>query len=144
MSRAEQSPDLTVIVPCYREGPTLPESLARLTGWLQRRGIAWELLLIDDASPDDTRALVDAFVAAHPELPLRTAHHAVNTGRSTSIRCGVTPAARSFAMPSSNTFSHASYVTSRLAPSGAVSRSWVQVEREYHATPTMVVILVAP
>ncbi len=86
---ALESPELTVIVPCYREGPTLPESLRRLTSWLARRGLSWELLLIDDASPDDTRALIDAFVAAHPELPLRTAHHAANTGRGGVVADGL-------------------------------------------------------
>ena len=85
----EPAPDLTVIVPCYREGPTLPESLRRVTDWLERRGLPWELLLIDDASPDGTRALADAFVAAHPELPLRTAHHAVNTGRGGAVADGL-------------------------------------------------------
>jgi glycosyltransferase involved in cell wall biosynthesis len=86
---SEQPPDLTVVVPCYREGPTLTESLARLTAWLQRRGLRWELLLIDDASPDGTRALADGFVAAHPELPLRTAHHAANTGRGGAVADGL-------------------------------------------------------
>lgn len=89
MSGSEGAPELSVIVPCYNEGPTLEDSLQRLVAWLQHHGAAWEAIFIDDKSRDDSRAVVDRFVEAHPELPLRTAHHETNTGRGGAVIDGL-------------------------------------------------------
>lgn len=89
MSGSEGAPELSVIVPCFNEGPTLEASLQRLVGWLSRQRLDWEMILIDDASRDDSRASVDRFVATHPELPLRTAHHERNTGRGGAVIDGL-------------------------------------------------------
>ena len=91
-SGALDAPWLSVIVPLYDEGPTLEASLQRLLAWLQRSGHSWELLLIDDASRDATRATADDFVARHPQLPLRCAHHPRNTGRGRVVRDGLAAA----------------------------------------------------
>ena len=50
-------PDLTVIVPAYREAKNLPHVCDRLLEAFADQPIAPEILLIDDASPDDTRAI---------------------------------------------------------------------------------------
>jgi glycosyltransferase involved in cell wall biosynthesis len=89
MSGSEDAPELSVIVPCYNEGPTLQASLQRLVDWLSQRALSWELILIDDKSRDDSRGVADRFVADHPDLPLRTAHHEVNTGRGGAVIDGL-------------------------------------------------------
>ncbi|MHC4845994.1 MAG: glycosyltransferase [Planctomycetota bacterium] len=89
MSGSEGTPELSVIVPCYNEGPTLGDSLQRLVAWLTQHGTTWEVIFIDDTSRDDSRAVVDRFVAAHPDLPLRTAHHETNTGRGGAVIDGL-------------------------------------------------------
>ena len=89
--------DLTVIVPLYDEGPTLRASLDRLSAWLAGCGRRWEAILVDDGSRDDSRAVADAFVEAHPELPLRCAHHAHNTGRGGAVLDGLALARGTYA-----------------------------------------------
>ena len=90
-------PELTVIVPLYDEGPTLDASLARLVAWLAASGRRWEAILVDDGSRDASRAVADAFVAAHPGLPLRCAHHARNTGRGGAVLDGLALARGAYA-----------------------------------------------
>jgi dolichol-phosphate mannosyltransferase len=50
-------PDLSVIVPAYREAENLPLVCARLLEAFEGQPIVPEVLLVDDASPDDTYAV---------------------------------------------------------------------------------------
>src|SRR6185436_8398872 len=47
-------PELSVIVPAYREAQNLPMVCERLLAALDPAGFSYEVLLVDDASPDDT------------------------------------------------------------------------------------------
>jgi glycosyltransferase involved in cell wall biosynthesis len=47
-------PVLSVVVPCLNEGAHLERSLATLAGVLDALGLAYELVLVDDGSTDDT------------------------------------------------------------------------------------------
>ena len=50
------APTLTVVVPCYNERPNVAPLIARLDAALC--GIAWEVIYVDDNSPDGTTAEV--------------------------------------------------------------------------------------
>ena len=50
----DNHPAVTIVVPTLREAPNLEPLAERVAGALAGRGIAWELLLIDDDSDDDT------------------------------------------------------------------------------------------
>lgn len=50
------APELTVVVPCYSERPNVAPLVARLAAALA--GIAWEVIFVDDASPDGTAAAI--------------------------------------------------------------------------------------
>lgn len=49
-------PMLSVVVPCYNERPNVAPMIARLEAALE--GIAWEVIYVDDDSPDGTAAEV--------------------------------------------------------------------------------------
>ena len=51
------APDVTVVVPTYNGQSSLRELTLRVAQTLDRMGLHWELLLIDDASPDETQLL---------------------------------------------------------------------------------------
>ena len=53
-AHAAAPPELTVIVPCYNERPNVAPLVAKLDSALA--GIAWEVLFVDDDSPDGTAA----------------------------------------------------------------------------------------
>src|SRR6516225_3731398 len=53
---APSAPALTVVVPCYNERPNVAPLIARLDSALY--GIPWEVVYVDDNSPDGTAAEV--------------------------------------------------------------------------------------
>lgn len=59
-------PDLTVVVPTYDERPNIRPLVARLDAAL--RGIGWEVVFVDDDSPDGTAEEVRALAAADPRV----------------------------------------------------------------------------
>jgi dolichol-phosphate mannosyltransferase len=51
-------PELTVVVPTFNEGPNVPIVVERVARVLA--GVAWEIIFVDDDSPDGTAAIVKA------------------------------------------------------------------------------------
>lgn len=79
-------PSLSVVVPVYNEqdniGPLVGEIVAALRG-----RVAFEIIYVDDASTDQTRAALRAAMRVTPEL--RAVVHARQAGQSTAVRNGV-------------------------------------------------------
>jgi glycosyltransferase involved in cell wall biosynthesis len=80
---------LSVILPCFNEGPTLPASLGRIVLTLDRLGRSYELILIDDASRDRTPDRIQAF-AETASAPVQVVRHRENRGRGATVREGMT------------------------------------------------------
>jgi glycosyltransferase involved in cell wall biosynthesis len=59
-------PELSVVVPTYRGEASLPELLERLRTALADRD--YEVVVVNDASPDGTWDLLEGLAASHPEL----------------------------------------------------------------------------
>jgi dolichyl-phosphate beta-glucosyltransferase len=76
------SVELSVVIPAYDEATRVEPGLRRAAAYLQRRGIAYELLVVDDGSRDDT-AQVAATAGA------RVLRHERNRGKGAAVRTGV-------------------------------------------------------
>jgi dolichol-phosphate mannosyltransferase len=63
---AAAAPELTVVVPSYNERDNVPELARRLDHVLA--GIAWEMIVVDDDSPDGTSAVVKALSRTDPRV----------------------------------------------------------------------------
>jgi len=90
--------DLWVVVPAYNEQASLPATLEALT---RQRDRDFECVVVDNASTDDTAALVRRFAAENPDfrLHLTTESHkgtgaAADTGMRYAIAAGATLLAR--------------------------------------------------
>ncbi len=59
---------LTVIVPLYKSAAILPELLERLEGALRTIGRPYEIILVNDASPDGTWERVQGELARRPRI----------------------------------------------------------------------------
>jgi dolichol-phosphate mannosyltransferase len=55
---AAAAPELTVVVPTFNEGPNVPIVVERMARVLA--GVAWEVIFVDDDSPDGTAAIAKA------------------------------------------------------------------------------------
>ncbi len=79
-------PVLSVVVPVFNERDNIPPLLAEIAAAL--RGKAdFEIVYVDDASKDDSLAVLNQAKAQYPEL--RVIRHLAQSGQSTAIRNGV-------------------------------------------------------
>ncbi len=73
-------PSLSIVVPTYNEALNIGDFLGRLTTALQ--GTAWEVLFVDDDSPDGTAALIATY--ARQDSRIRLLHRIGRRGLSSA------------------------------------------------------------
>ena len=78
---------LSVVAPCFNEAQNLAELTERLNRTFTRKGIAGEIILVNDGSVDDTGAVIDALARQYPNVV--AIHHAVNRGIEAGWRSGL-------------------------------------------------------
>jgi dolichyl-phosphate beta-glucosyltransferase len=61
---------LSVVIPTYKEAKRLPATLRDVLAYLERRFVSFELLVVDDNSPDGTGNVVREFALQHPQVRL--------------------------------------------------------------------------
>ncbi len=79
--------DLSVVVPTFRGAPSLPELCARLAQTLDTTRLRWEIVIVDDASPDPTRQVVQALALHEPRI--RYVRHVHNQGQHPTTVTGL-------------------------------------------------------
>ncbi|MBI2513910.1 MAG: glycosyltransferase family 2 protein [Opitutae bacterium] len=87
VNRSAPSDGLSVIVPVFRSAPILPELAARLCPVLQSLGSRYELVLVDDGSPDDSWATILGLAAQQPWI--RGVRMMRNYGQHNALLAGV-------------------------------------------------------
>lgn len=80
--------DLSVIIACYNEHDTLATSVDELVVVLAQSPLRYELVYVDDASRDDTTAIIGDCVSRYPSIPAHVIKHPVNTGRGRAVTDG--------------------------------------------------------
>jgi len=80
---------LSIVTPAYNESANLPMLAERLTAALA--GGAWEWIVVDDHSSDDSFAVLSALAARDPRI--KGVRFARNFGSHVAIACGVEQAA---------------------------------------------------
>lgn len=83
---------MSVVVPTYRGAASLPELVERTRDALGN--IPHEIIIVNDASPDDTWKVVEGLAATHPELVALDLLH--NTGQARATLCGLAHARGEF------------------------------------------------
>jgi len=78
---------LSVLVPVYNEADLVCESLSRVLAAPLPSGLRREIIVVDDASTDDSAARVEAFAGAHPEV--RLVRHVRNMGKGAALRTAI-------------------------------------------------------
>lgn len=77
---------ISVIIPAFREGANVERSVAEIDRILLQQKEGYEILLIDDGSPDDTFAQAKALEQKYPAL--RALKHSQNQGPGAAFRTG--------------------------------------------------------
>jgi dolichol-phosphate mannosyltransferase len=79
------TPDFSVVVPVFDEGEAAPKLAREIAAAFA--GESYEMIFVDDASRDDTKARLIALKAEIPQL--RVLGHRQNSGQSRAVRSGV-------------------------------------------------------
>ena len=74
---------ISVVVPTYNEAGTIPKLAARLSDALTRR--EWELVVVDDGSPDGTADVAEALA---PHVPVRVVRRTAKAGLASAVLAG--------------------------------------------------------
>ena len=82
---------ISIITPAFNEAANLPSLYARIVDTMNRLGVEWEWLVIDDHSADSTFAVVQQLAATDPRV--RGFRFARNAGSHVAIACGLHHAA---------------------------------------------------
>jgi undecaprenyl-phosphate 4-deoxy-4-formamido-L-arabinose transferase len=86
IAAAVGTPSLSVVIPVFRSAPSLPELARRLAATLSSMTDRWEVIFVDDASPDGSFEILQGLRAHDSRLKLirlarnRGQHHATLCG----------------------------------------------------------------
>ena len=75
--------DISVVIPVYNSEDCLPELARRLTDSLNRTGRSFEIILVNDCSPDKSWEAIEELTLKHPEL------HGLNLRRNFGQDCAL-------------------------------------------------------
>jgi glycosyltransferase involved in cell wall biosynthesis len=78
---------LSIVIPVFREGAQLAGFLSEVRSAAERSNLAYELLLVDDGSPDDTWRVITAEVTSG--RPLRALRLSRNFGKESALCAGL-------------------------------------------------------
>lgn len=80
-------PDISLIIPVYRGGEALHQSLQRVEWFVQFSPLTYELVIVDDGADDKTRAALFDYATARDAV--RYIRHEKNQGKGRSVADGV-------------------------------------------------------
>ena len=85
-----EHPDLSIVIPSYRGGNSLPDLVGALADVLQPRSITFEIVIVNDSSPDDTWAVIERLAAEDARVRGIDLLH--NHGQPMATLCGLAAA----------------------------------------------------
>ncbi|HVG09888.1 MAG TPA: dolichyl-phosphate beta-glucosyltransferase, partial [Thermoanaerobaculia bacterium] len=77
--------DISVVIPAYNEAERLGSTLERTVDYLSRRGLSYEVLVVDDGSRDRTVQVAETFA----DRGVRVIRHEQNRGKGAAVKTGV-------------------------------------------------------
>lgn len=78
---------LSAIIACYRDEPAVPVMHQRLTSVFQKLGVDYEIIFVNDASPDNAREVLAALAARDPKVVV--INHTRNFGSQNAFTSGM-------------------------------------------------------
>ena len=83
---------LSIVIPAYNEARTIHNILDKVDAVPLTGGWTKEVIVVNDASKDDTGKTLKAYAANHPNFPIVIFEHEVNQGKGAALRTGITRA----------------------------------------------------
>ena len=80
---------LSIVVPAYNEAATIHLILDKVRDVQLVNDIAKEIIIVNDASSDDTAGAVERYRQANPDLNIQYHAHPVNKGKGAALHTGI-------------------------------------------------------
>ncbi len=98
------TPTISIVVPTYREAENLPLLVPDVAAAMSSRGWVWEIIVVDDNSPDATPEVLSQLAARFPQFryTIRTAER----GLSSAVLAGISLAMNDFVVVMDADLSH--------------------------------------
>jgi hypothetical protein len=80
--------DVSIVIACYNDAPHLRENFKKVAEIMNLTKYSYEVIFVDDKSPDNSGAIVDEIIRENPALHLRKITHEANVGRGRSVTDG--------------------------------------------------------
>jgi glycosyltransferase involved in cell wall biosynthesis len=87
---------LSIIIPAYNEGSTIGNICEKVRRVSLIDGIEKEVVVVNDASSDNTEEALFQYRESHPDLPINYLRHDVNRGKGAALRTGIRGATGDF------------------------------------------------
>ena len=81
------APKVSAVIACYRDAPAIPQMHERLTTTFERLGVDYEIVFVNDASPDDAREVLAALAERDPHVVV--VNHTRNFGSQSAFTSGM-------------------------------------------------------
>lgn len=95
VGEATSVPLVSVIVPCYKQAHFLPAAIESVVA---QTFFDWELIIVNDGSPDDTTRVATEIIACHPHRKIRLIVQA-NGGLARARNAGIKAATGKYILP---------------------------------------------
>ncbi|MSO94532.1 MAG: glycosyltransferase [Thermoleophilia bacterium] len=80
-------PRLSAVIACYRDSPAIPDMHERLTQTFVSLGVDYEIIFVNDASPDDAREVLEELTSRDTHVV--AIHHTRNFGSQGAFTSGM-------------------------------------------------------
>ena len=80
-------PGISIVVPCFREEGAVEETVRQICEVMANESEEWELICVNDGSPDRTGEILDELAQEFPQL--RVHHNTRNSGYGFSLKAGI-------------------------------------------------------
>jgi dolichol-phosphate mannosyltransferase len=80
-------PKVSAVIACYRDAPAIPQMHERLTETFKRLGVDYEIVFVNDASPDDARRVLADLAERDPRVVV--VNHTRNFGSQSAFTSGM-------------------------------------------------------
>ena len=78
---------LSAVIACYRDAPAIPDMYERLTETFRSIGVDYEIIFVNDASPDNAREVLAELAASDPQVVV--VNHTRNFGSQSAFTSGM-------------------------------------------------------
>lgn len=80
---------LSIVIPVYNEARTIHKILDKVRAVQLINDIEKELILVNDASSDDSESVINQYISDHPDTNMQFYSHEVNKGKGAALHTGI-------------------------------------------------------